>query len=81
MAGASIFYLFWYFNTNVFSNPTKYMGKKASDDYIHLNKKITTKVIVNHLKILAKEKGKTEKEICYDLIIEGVMRDFDRRKK
>lgn len=54
---------------------------KSCSDFILFNKKVTDKSIVNHLKILAKEKGKTEKEICYDLIIEGVMRDFDRRKK
>lgn len=57
------------------------MPRKASDNYIRLEKKITNPDTISTIKRLADEKMCTTQEVCYEFIREGVTRENEKKQK
>lgn len=52
--------------------------KRSSDEYIHLNKKITDKQNIKLLKFLAEEWNVTDKEAAYRLLCFAMKKEMGR---
>lgn len=55
-----------------------YKPKRSSDEYIHLNKKITDKDNIKLLKTLSANWNVTPKEAAYRILCEGMKKERDR---
>lgn len=55
--------------------------KRSSDEYIHLNKKITDRENIKLLDHLADEWNVTNKEAAYRLLCEAMKRERERRNR
>ncbi|MBP8982716.1 MAG: hypothetical protein KBG19_06755 [Bacteroidales bacterium] len=53
--------------------------KRSSDDYVHLNKKITNKDHIKVLKEIARENGVGNKEAAYLLLCQAMKKEFEKR--
>jgi hypothetical protein len=59
----------------VFLYPTIFfpMARRASDEYIQLNKKITSKEVIKAIKKITEKTKLSTTEVCYRLIHEGAL--------
>ena len=57
------------------------MPKKASDNYIRLEKKITNANAISTINRIATEKMCSPQEVCMELIRQGVTRENERQQK
>lgn len=53
--------------------------KRSSDQYVHLNKKITDKENLKLLTVLSTEWNITKKEAAYRLLCDAMKRERDKR--
>ncbi|MBP6477746.1 MAG: hypothetical protein KBA90_13900 [Chitinophagaceae bacterium] len=55
--------------------------KRSSDDYIHLNKKVTDRENIKLLNQLGEDWNITNKEAAYRLLCEAMKRERDKRNR
>jgi len=53
--------------------------KRSSDDYIHLNKKITNRDHIKVINMIVEETGAEKKDVVYRILCEALKRECDKR--
>lgn len=62
-------------------HPHRVMAKKACENYIRLNKKITAVSVITEIRSLSEEWGISEQDVCYRMIAQTAMQSFREREK